>query len=383
MIKFVDLNRQHDPIRSEIDQAIKNVIDTSSFVMGKELEDFEKEFADYCQAKYCLGVGNGGDALRLALLALNIKDGDEVITVANTFTATVDVIVQVGATPVLVDCDQYFNIDASQIEDKITKKTKAIIPVHLYGQPADMDEIMRIAQKHNLYVIEDVAQATGADFNGEQSSSFRTEQNSRASRTKKVGSFGEVACFSFYPGKNLGALGDGGAVVTNNKEIIEKIKMLRNYGMSEKYYEKIIGFNSRLDTIQAAILSVKLKYLDQWNQERRAAAQLYNKLLSGVVETPKENKQGKHVYHLYVVKVKNKKLRDELQEYLAEREISTVLHYPVPIHLQEAYKFLNHQEGDFPQSEENSQTIISLPIFPGITEQEVKEVAEAIKEFVQ
>ncbi len=365
MIKFVDLNRQHEPIRAQLDQAIKNVIDTSTFIMGKPLEDFEKEFAEYCQTKYCLGVGNGGDALRFALLALNIKKGDEVITVANTFTATVDVIVQVGATPVLVDCDQYFNIDVNQIEDKITKKTKAIIPVHLYGQSANMDEIMGLSKKHNLYVIEDTAQATGADFRGE-----------------KVGSFGDIGCFSFYPSKNLGALGDGGAVVTNNKKIMEQIKMLRNYGMVDKYYEKIIGFNSRLDTIQASVLSIKLKYLDKWNDQRRVAAALYNKLLAGVVQTPKEHKIGKHVYHLYVVKVKSQKVRDELLAYLARRGISTVLHYPVPVHLQEAYKFLGHKVGDFPHAEENSQTTISLPIFPGITEDEIKEVAKAIREFI-
>lgn len=366
MIKFVDLNCQHDPIRAEIDQAIKNVIDASVFIMGKPLEDFEKEFASYCQTKYCLGVGNGGDALRFAVLALGIKKGDEVITVANTFTATVDVIVQAEATPVLIDCDEYFNIDVSQIEEKITRKTKAIIPVHLYGQSANMDKIIKLAKKYNLKLIEDVAQATGADFKG-----------------KKVGGFGDIGCFSFYPAKNLGAMGDGGAVVTNNKKVLEQIKMMRNYGMLAKYYEKIIGFNSRLDTIQAAILNVKLKYLDKWNQERHVAAAIYNKLLAGIVETPKEHKIGKHVYHLYVIKVKNQKVRDELQTYLAERGISTVLHYPVPVHLQEAYKFLRHKVGDFPQSEENSKTIISLPMFGGITKNEIKEVARAIREFVQ
>lgn len=366
MIKFVDLSRQHNPIRAEIDQAIKNVINTSAFIMGKPLEDFEKEFAAYCQTKYCLGVGNGGDALRFAVLALGIKKGDEIITVANTFTATVDVIVQAGAIPILVDCDEYFNIDVSQIEKKITKNTKALIPVHLYGQSANMDEIMGLAKNYNLYVIEDVAQATGADFKG-----------------KKVGGFGDIGCLSFYPAKNLGAMGDGGAIVTNNGEVVRQVTMLRNYGMLEKYYEKIIGFNSRLDTIQAAILSVKLKYLDKWNQERRAAAAIYNKLLAGVVETPKEHKMGKHIYHLYVVKVESQKVRDELQVYLAERGISTVLHYPVPVHLQEAYKFLGHKEGDFPRSEENSKTIISLPMFPGIMEKEIKEVVKAIREFIQ
>lgn len=366
MIKFVDLNRQHDPIRTEIEDAIKGVIDASVFIMGKPLEEFEKEFAAYCGTKYCLGVGNGGDALRFAVLALGIKKGDEVITVANTFTATVDVIVQAGATLVLVDCDEYFNIDISQIEGKITKKTKAIIPVHLYGQPANMDKIIELAKKYNLKIIEDVAQATGADFKG-----------------KKVGGFGDIGCFSFYPAKNLGAMGDGGAVVTNNKKVFEQVTMLRNYGMFEKYYEKIIAYNSRLDSIQAAVLSVKLKYLDKWNKQRRAAASLYNKLLAGIIETPKEHGLGKHVYHLYVVKVKDQKTRDELQKFLSGKEISIVLHYPVPVHLQEAYKFLGHKEGDFPRSEENSKTIISLPMFPGITKKEIKEVAKAIKKFMQ
>lgn len=366
MIKFVDLNRVHSPIRAEIEEAINNVLDTSVFIMGKPLEEFEKEFAAYCGTKYCLGVGSGGDALRFAVLALGLGKGDEVITVANTFTATVDVVVQAGATPVLVDCDQYFNIDIKQVKKKINKKTRAIIPVHLYGQACFMNEIIDLAKKYNLYVIEDCAQAHGADFRG-----------------KKVGGFGDIGCFSFYPGKNLGALGDGGAIVTNNEKVVEQVKMLRNYGMLEKYYEKIIAYNSTLDSIQAAVLSVKLKYLDQWNQQRRKAAVLYNKLLSGVVETPKEHPMGKHVYHLYVVKVENQKVRDGLQMFLAERGISTVLHYPVPVHLQEAYKFLGHKVGDFPRSESNSKTIISLPMFPGITKKEIKEVAGTIREFIQ
>lgn len=365
MIKFVDLNRFHDPIRAEIDSAIKKVIDDSTFVMGKPLEGFEQEFAAYCGTEHALGVGSGGDALRFAVLGLGIGPGDEVITVANTFTATVDVVALAGAKPVLVDCDEYFNIDVEQVKKKITKRTKAIIPVHLYGQTCFMDEIMNLAKKHNLLIIEDVAQATGAEFKG-----------------RKAGSFGDASCFSFYPAKNLGALGDGGAVLTSSEKLVDQVKMLRNYGMLEKYYEKIIGFNSRLDTIQAAVLSVKLKYLDKWNQERREAAKLYNKLLTGVVETPKEHPNGTHVYHLYVVKVKNQKVRDGLQAHLAERGISTVLHYPVPVHLQEAYKSLGYKKGDFPNAEVNSQTILSFPMFPGITEEEIKEVANTVSEFL-
>lgn len=364
MIKFVDLNRQHDLMQSEIQSAIKSVLDSSEFIMGNALENFEKEFARYCGTKYCIGVGNGGDALRLSVLALSIGKGDEVITVANTFTATVDVIVQSGATPVLIDCDEYFNIDVKKIEKKITRKTKAIIAVHLYGQAANMDEIMRLVKKYRLKLIEDVAQAHGAQFKG-----------------KKVGSFGSIGCFSFYPGKNLGALGDGGAIVTNDKKIVDKIKMLRNYGMIKKYYEDIIGYNSRLDTIQAAVLSLKLKRLDKWNIKRREAAALYNKLLQGIVETPKEHKNGKHVYHLYVVKVKSRQVRDKLQDYLSGNQISTVLHYPIPVHLQKAYKFLRHKKGDFPQTERNCETIISLPLFPGITKAEIKKVTATIKKF--
>lgn len=365
MIKFVDLNRTHDLIRQEIDIAIKNVIDNSSFIMGKPLDDFEKDFAEYCGTKYCLGVANGGDALRLALLSLGVGKEDEVITVANTFSATVDAIMQVGATPILVDCDEYFNIDVSQIEGKINKKTKALLPVHLYGQVANMDEIMRLAKKYSLKVVEDAAQAAGADFKG-----------------KKAGTFGDVSCFSFYPGKNIGALGDGGAILTKSEKIVDQIRMLRNYGISEKYYEKIIGFNSRLDAIQAAVLSVKLKYLDKWNEQRREIAKIYNKLLEGVVETPKEQKQGTHIYHLYVIKVGDKKIRDKLQEYLASKDISTVLHYPIPVHLQEAYKSFGFTKGDFPIAEENSETILSIPMFPGITEDEIREVAKEIKGFM-
>lgn len=364
MIKFVDLRRFHDPIRSEIDSAIKTVIDNSIFSMGKPLEDFENEFANYNSTKFAVGVGNGGDALRFAVIALGIGPGDEVITVANTFTATVDVIVMSGATPVIVDCDEYFNIDIEQAKAKITSKTKAIIPVHLYGQTCFIDEIMEIAKKHNLAVIEDVAQATGAEFQG-----------------KKAGSFGDFSCFSFYPAKNLGALGDGGAVLANSEELIRQIRMLRNYGMEKKYYERIIGYNSRLDTLQAAVLSVKLKYLDQWNEDRRKAAGLYNKLLSEVVGTPREHGKGKHVYHLYVIKLKDKKTRDELQQFLEKKEISTVLHYPIPVHLQEAYGFLGYKKGDMPYAEKNSETILSLPIFPGITEDEIIQVCNTIKEF--
>lgn len=363
MIQFVDLKRVHTPIRKEIDQAIRKVIDGSAFVMRQELTDFEAQFAAYCGTKYAVGVNSGTDALRFAILALNIGPGDEVISVANTFTATIDSIFHSGAKPILVDCDQFFNIDVSQIEKKITKKTKAILPVHLYGQTTDMDRIMTIARKYKLFVVEDAAQAHGADW-----------------KRKKAGSFGDVACFSFYPGKNLGALGDGGMVVTNNKKLAEKIRMMRDFGQQKKYYHEFVGYNSRLDNLQAAILSVKLKYLDEWNQQRREAALLYNKLLEGVVIIPKEHGQGKHIYHIYAIKTPK---RDALQKHLSQKGIQTVIHYPFPIHRQQCYKnSLGFKKGDFPVAEKNARTELSLPMFSGITSKEIIEVAIAVKGFL-
>lgn len=364
MIPLVDISRQHAPLRKEIDAAIKKVIDTSNFVFGEELEKFEKEFAKFCGTKYALGVGNGGDALRLAIYALDIKKGDEVISVANTFTATIDAIIHSGAKPVLVDCDEYFNIDPDEVEKKITKKTKAIIVVHLYGQPVQMDKIMKIARKHKLLVIEDCAQAHGATFKG-----------------KKVGSFGVAGCFSFYPGKNLGAMGDGGMIVTSNKALYEKLKKLRFFGQGkDKYHHDVVGFNSRLDNIQAAILRIKLRQLDKWNTQRRQAAKLYDKLLAGVVEIPKVVKGAKHVYHLYVIRFPK---RDNLLNSLHKKEIYAGLHYPIPLHLQKAHATLGYKEDDFPNAENFSKTILSLPIFPGITPKEIRKVVDSIREFVE
>lgn len=364
MIPLVDVKRQHDLLRKEIDGAIKKIIDSSAFVFGEELDNFENEFAKFCGTKYALGVGNGGDALRLAVLGLGIGKGDEVISVANTFTATIDAAILAGAKPVLVDCDEYFNIDVDQLERKINKKTKAIIVVHLYGQPAKMDKIMKIAKKYNLLVIEDCAQAHGAEFKG-----------------KKVGSFGAVGCFSFYPGKNLGAMGDGGAIVTNDKVLYEKLQKLRFFGMGKhKYYHDIVGFNSRLDNIQAAILRIKLRRLEKWNNERREASKLYTKLLSGIVDTPKEIKNAKHVYHLYVIRTLK---RDELMKALADEQIYAGLHYPIPLHLQKAHEQLKYKKGDFTMAEEAANTILSLPIFPGITKQEIKKVSDVIHKFFQ
>ncbi|EKD94506.1 MAG: hypothetical protein ACD_26C00034G0041 [uncultured bacterium] len=362
MIPLVNVKRQHDLLRKELDVAIKNVIDSSAFVFGEDLDKFESEFAKFCGTKYALGVGNGGDALRLAVIGLGIGPGDEVISVANTFTATIDAAILAGAKPVLVDCDEYFNIDVSQIEKNINKNTKAIIVVHLYGQPAKMDKIMKIAKKYKLLVIEDCAQAHGAEFKG-----------------KKVGSFGDCGCFSFYPGKNLGAMGDGGAIVTNNKKLYEKLQKLRFFGMGKhKYYHDFVGFNSRLDNIQAAVLRIKLRHLSKWNNERIEAAKTYTKLLQDIVETPKEINNAKHVYHIYAVRTKN---RDGLMKHLEKDQIYTGMHYPVPLHLLKAHKKLGYKNGDFPNAEVASKTILSLPIFPGITKTEIETVSKSIHKF--
>lgn len=359
MIPLVDIGRQHKPLRREIDKAIKKVIDLSAFVFGEELSKFESEFARYVGVRYALGVGNGSDALRLAVLALRIGPGDEVISVANTFTATIDCVIHAGAKPVLVDCDEYFNIDVAQVEKAITKKTKAIIPVHLYGQPANIAEIMRIAKKHKLFVIEDCAQAHGAVFG-----------------KKKVGSFGDISIFSFYPAKNLGAMGDAGAVLTNSKKLYEKLEKYRFFGMGKhKYYHDFVGFNSRMDSLQAAVLRIKLRHLDGWNRQRREIAKLYTKLLKKKFELPKERPGVNHVYHLYVIKVKD---RDEVLKSLEKKGISAGIHYPVPLHLLDAHKKLGYQRGDFPRTEENAQTILSLPIFPGMTKAEVQRVVDAL-----
>ncbi|MFA6073850.1 MAG: DegT/DnrJ/EryC1/StrS family aminotransferase [Candidatus Woesearchaeota archaeon] len=364
MIPLVNVKRQHDLLRKELDSAIKNVIDSSAFVFGEDLDKFESEFAKFCGTKYALGVGNGGDALRLAVIGLGIGPGDEVISVANTFTATIDAAILAGAKPILVDCDEYFNIDVDQIEKNINKNTKAIIIVHLYGQPARMDRIMEIAKKHNLFVIEDCAQAHGAEFNG-----------------KRVGSFGDCGCFSFYPGKNLGAMGDGGAIVTNNKKLHEKLQKLRFFGMGKhKYYHDFVGFNSRLDNIQAAVLRVKLRYLNKWNNERIIASKLYSKLLRDTVETPKVMNNAKHVYHIYAIKTKK---RNDLMKYLEKEQIFTGMHYPVPLHLLKAHKKLGYKNGDFPNAEIYSKTILSLPIFPGITKTEIETVSKSIHKFFE
>ncbi len=362
-IAFVDLKRQYKEIKIEVDDAIGGVLGSSQFILGEECERFEKEFAKFCRVKYAIGVGSGLSALELSMRALDIGPGDEVITPANSFIASSSSISFTGAKPVLVDCyENTFNIDVEKCEKAITKKTKAIMPVHLFGQVANMEKVLKLAKKYKLNVIEDACQAHGASF-----------------KNKMAGSFGDVAAFSFYPGKNLGAFGDGGIVVTSNKKIAEVIKMLRNYGQREKYIHLTLGENSRLDNIQAAILRVKLKILSKWNRKRVENAKLYNKLLKGLpLVLPKIRSNYNHVFHLYVVRIKE---RDKLAKFLAGKGISTQMHYPIPIHLQPAYRELGYKMGDFPIAEKLASEILSLPMFPELTNSEIKYICSQIKAF--
>jgi len=366
MIPFVDLKGQYNSIKDEIDETIQNVFNNTSFIMGEELKNFEVEFARFCDVKYAIGVANGSDALILALRACGIGEGDEAITVPHTFIATTEAISNVGGKVVFVDIDpKTYTIDVSKIEEKITEKTKAIIPVHLYGQPADMDPIMELAKKYNLRIIEDAAQAHGAEY-----------------KDKKVGSIGDVGCFSFYPGKNLGAYGDAGMVVTNNEEIAEKIKLLRNHGrITKKYEHEIEGYSSRLDNLQAAILRVKLRHLTKWNESRRRNAKKYNELLNNIdgIVTPYEADYAKHVYHLYVIRTEN---RDRLREELKSEGVATGIHYPIPLHLQPAYKYLGHKRGDFPITEKASQEILSLPMFAELSGNQIGEIVQLIRNYM-
>ena len=352
-IPLVNLNRQYQNIKHEIDNVIQHVLDNGHFIMGEDVSFFEKEFAQYTGTSHCISVNSGTDALILSLQALGIKQGDEVLVPVNTFVATAFAVTATGATPVFVDIDPVtYLIDVTQIEVKITKNTKAIIPVHLYGQAVPMNDIMAIAKKHSLFVIEDACQAHGALYQG-----------------KKVGSIGDVGCFSFYPGKNLGAYGDGGAIVTSNPVLAEKLTLLRQYGEKRKYIHQTYGTNSRLDTLQAAILRIKLKYLDQWNTLRMHHAKEYDAALSSSgLHKPTLYTDGSHVYHLYVVRVKN---REHIQKQLAQEGISTGIHYPIPLHLQEAFSTLGYKQGDFPHAEKTAQQILSLPLFPELTIQEI------------
>lgn len=362
-ISFSGVLEQYHSIQAEIDAAVSRVLKSGWYILGKEVENFEKEFASYCGVRYAVGCASGTEAIALALMALGIKEGDEVITVSNTAVPTASAISMVGANPVFVDVNECFLIDTRKIEKTLTGRTKVLLPVHLYGQMADMDQIIDIAKQCNLRVVEDACQSHGAEYRG-----------------RKAGSIGDASCFSFYPTKNLGCYGDGGAVTTNSKMIYEKLLMLRNYGQEKRYFHIIKGINSRLDEIQAAILRVKLKYLDRWNEERRKVAQLYDELLKDVCISPIENNGCRHVYHLYVVRTRH---RESLQSSLKENEIDTLVHYPVPIHLQEAYKNLQYREGDFPVTEKLSKEIVSLPIHPNLSEGNIRYISQKIHEYIE
>jgi len=388
-MQFLDLNKQYESIKKEIDIAIKRVLDNDIFIGGQEVEDFENEMAKFCGVKYAIGVNSGTDALYLSLKALDIEQGDEVITTPFTFIATAEVIANCGAKPVFVDINpKTFNIDASKIEEKITKKTKVILPVHLFGQMAEMDGIMKIAKKHKLYVIEDAAQAIGASCKFQiPNSKFQTKHKAQSTKQiwKMAGSIGDCGCFSFFPSKNLGAYGDGGMIITNNKKLADKIKLLRNHGSSpkEKYKNIVLGTNSRLDSIQAAILRVKLKYLNKWNKERRKKANYYTEQFneSKNVITPIVEKNRTHIFHQYTIRVKNGK-RGKLKSFLEEKNIPTMIYYPLPLHLQPAFRYLSYEEDDLPETEKAAKEVLSLPIYAEIGEGEQDDVIDWVKKFL-
>ena len=362
-IPFLDLHATYTAIREEIDEAVQRVLDSGWYILGQEVEAFEEEFAAFVGAKHCVGVNSGLDALHLALRALGVGPGDEVIVPSNTYIATWLAVTYAGATPVPVEPDlQTYNLDPERIEAAITPRTKVILPVHLYGLPADMDPILEIAERHGLFVLEDAAQAHGARYKG-----------------RRIGAIGHVTAWSFYPTKNLGAFGDGGAVTTNDPELAEKHRLLRNYGSPRKYVNTLKGFNSRLDELQAAILRVKLQHLDAWNAHRRALARVYAQELQEVpMVLPVEPAWAEHVYHVYVIRTPQ---RDALMAYLKDRGIGTLIHYPIPPHLQEAYRDLGFREGDFPVAEQIHREVLSLPMGIHLTEAQVREVATAIQEF--
>lgn len=362
-IPLVDLKKQYQPLREEIFAELEKIFDSMHLFLGENVQAFEREFATCCGVRYAVGVGSGTDALHLALRACGIGPGDEVITVSHTFIATVEAIVLVGAAPVFVDIDpRTYNIDVAQVETKITDKARAILPVHLYGQPADMDPLLDMVRKYSLKVIEDACQAHGAEYKG-----------------RRVGSIGNIGCFSFYFSKNLGAYGEAGAVVTNDEEIAERVRILRDHGSKTKYHHVLIGTNARLDEIQAAILRIKLRRLEQWNAQRRAHAAAYNEALKGCeVITPFESPFAKHVYHLYVIKTD---ARDELREWLRAQGIATGIHYPIPVHLQKACHEYGDGVGSLPVTEQCAGQVLSLPMYPELEAHQIEYIAESIRSF--
>jgi dTDP-4-amino-4,6-dideoxygalactose transaminase len=364
-VPFLDLKAHHAPLIDQFDHAIRAVIESSAFAGGPFVEEFEEEFAAYCGSEYAIGVGNGTDALWLTLLALGIGPGDEVITVPNTFIATAEAITCCRARPVFVDVDEKtFTMDPAELEKSLTARTKAIIPVHLFGQPADMDRISEFARAHGLFVIEDAAQAHGAEYRG-----------------RKAGILGDAGCFSFYPGKNLGAFGEAGAVVTSDAELRGKIQVLRDHGQARKYYHTMVGWNCRMDGIQAAILSIKLRHLEEANLLRREHALRYNRAFAGIDEliTPVEAKYAQHVYHVYALRVQE---RDEVRRFLEAKGIGCGVHYPIPVHLQEACRNLSYKEGAFPITEKLAEEFLSLPMFPELTAEQIDYVACCVSEAV-
>jgi dTDP-4-amino-4,6-dideoxygalactose transaminase len=362
-IPLVDLKAQYQTIRDEINEAIHEVLESQYFILGPKVQELEKKVAQYCGVKYGVGVASGSDALLLSLMAIDVGPGDEVITTPFTFFATAGCISRLGARPVFVDIDPgTYNVDPGLIEERITESTKAIIPVHLYGQCADMDPILDTAKKHSLYVIEDAAQAIGAKYKG-----------------RKAGSMSHLGCLSFFPTKNLGGYGDGGMVVTDDEELAEKVRVLRVQGSKPKYYHSVIGCNSRLDAIQAAVLSVKLNYLDDWNEARRENAQNYNCLFAGMdLVTPYAEEHNYHIYNQYVIRVER---RDELQSFLKEQEVGTAIYYPVPLHLQKCYSDLGYREGDLPESEKAAKEVLALPVYPELNLEQQEVVANYVGRF--
>lgn len=358
-VPFMDLSRMHAPLMPEIEAAMAEVIARNDFILGAEVGEFEAAFAAYCEADHCVGLDNGSSALELCLRAWGIGEGDEVITAPNSFIASASGIAFTGARPVFVDVDPAtYTLDVTQLEAAITDHTRAIVPVHLYGQPAAMDPIMETARRHGLKVLEDACQAHGARYKG-----------------RRCGSLGAAAAFSFYPAKNLGCFGDGGALTTNDPELAEQVRMLRNYGQRVKYEHLYLAYNRRLDTLQAAVLETKLPHLDGWNASRRTTAARYEELLGEVLQVPRASAYAEHVYHIYVVR---HPARDQLTARLKEAGVATGLHYPVAIHLQEAYRYLGYSAGAFPETERACREVLSLPMFPGMRDDEIEAVAEAV-----
>jgi dTDP-4-amino-4,6-dideoxygalactose transaminase len=365
MIPFVDLQIQYRTLKQEIDAAIGRVLENSAFILGREVEAFEEAFAEYVGARFCVGVSSGTAAIHLALAAAGIQAGDEVIVPANTFFATAEAVSNAGATPRFVDADPVsYNLDPNLIEAAITPRTRALMPVHLYGQAADLDAVFAIAARHHLPVIEDAAQAHGSLYKG-----------------RRVGALARAGCFSFYPGKNLGAYGEGGAVTTNDAEIARRVRLLRDHGSAHKYRHEIVGYNFRMEGIQGAVLGVKLPHLDHWNDLRRAHAARYDDLLKGCgLMLPQEMAYARHIFHLYVVQTE---ARDALQQSLQDAGVQTGIHYPVPVHLQPAYAELGYQRGDFPESERQAERVLSLPMFPELTGEQIEQVAETVRQSLE